>query len=158
MSARRTNAQYQAAYRARKAAAAGQVVQSNDPYLDGRADRDPKRCTCTHRLVVDPDIPTCLFCGRSEIGWTGEQSRRARRTSRSQRSGVICGVVGDAGGGGMTAASQLLPLDADRARQLTDEVKADAAALWAKLLQLYEGNAHKALGYTSWAKYCRTEF
>ena len=58
----------------------------------------------------------------------------------------------------MTAASQLLPLDADRARQLTDEVKADAAALWAKLLQLYEGNAHKALGYTSWAKYCRTEF
>jgi hypothetical protein len=26
--------------------------------------------------------------------------------------------------------------------------------LWAKLLSLYEGQAHIALGYTSWAAYC----
>lgn len=49
-------------------------------------------------------------------------------------------------------------LTAEAARLLTDEVKADAAALWAKLLRLYEGEAHKALGYSSWGDYCRDEF
>lgn len=49
-------------------------------------------------------------------------------------------------------------LTPDAARVLTDEVKADAAALWAKLLQLYEGGAHAALGYSSWADYCAVEF
>jgi hypothetical protein len=44
------------------------------------------------------------------------------------------------------------------ARRLTDEVKADAQRLWAKLLRLYEGGAHIALGYTSWATYCEHEF
>jgi hypothetical protein len=44
------------------------------------------------------------------------------------------------------------------ARRLTDEVKADAQKLWAKLLSLYEGGAHTALGYTSWADYCQQEF
>ena len=44
------------------------------------------------------------------------------------------------------------------ARVLTDEVKADAAALWAKLLGLYEGGAHVALGYASWSDYCAAEF
>ena len=44
------------------------------------------------------------------------------------------------------------------ARALTDEVKADAAALWAKLLALYEGGAHSVLGYSSWADYAREEF
>ena len=44
------------------------------------------------------------------------------------------------------------------ARRLTDEVKADAKRLWAKLLSLYEGGAHTALGYTSWAAYCEQEF
>lgn len=43
------------------------------------------------------------------------------------------------------------------ARSLTDEVKADAQRLWAKLLRLYEGGAHIALGYTSWAAYCEQE-
>ena len=32
------------------------------------------------------------------------------------------------------------------ARSLTDEVKRDAQALWEKLLALYEGGAHAALG------------
>jgi hypothetical protein len=44
------------------------------------------------------------------------------------------------------------------ARRLTDEVKADAQRLWAKLLSLYEGGAHIALGYSSWAEYCQQEF
>lgn len=44
------------------------------------------------------------------------------------------------------------------ARSLTEEVKADAAALWTKLLRLYEGGAHTALGYSSWGDYCRDEF
>jgi N6-adenosine-specific RNA methylase IME4 len=49
-------------------------------------------------------------------------------------------------------------LDAGEARRLTDEVKRDAAALWTKLLRLYEGAAHVALGYTSWGAYFEAEF
>jgi hypothetical protein len=49
-------------------------------------------------------------------------------------------------------------LTADEARALTNEVKIDAATLWAKLLALYEGEAHLALGYSSWADYCAAEF
>jgi len=44
------------------------------------------------------------------------------------------------------------------ARRLTEEVKTDAAALWTKLLALYERKAHIALGYSSWADYYETEF
>lgn len=44
------------------------------------------------------------------------------------------------------------------ARALTDEAKADTHALWAKLRALYDGDAHTALGYTSWADYCDVEF
>lgn len=51
--------------------------------------------------------------------------------------------------------SQFSPSDA---RSLTDEVKNDAAALWAKLLALYEGGAHTALGYSSWGAYYEAEF
>jgi hypothetical protein len=50
------------------------------------------------------------------------------------------------------------PFTVEAARALTDEVKADAAALWAKLLRLYEGGAHTALGYASWREYCAEEF
>jgi 16S rRNA G966 N2-methylase RsmD len=50
------------------------------------------------------------------------------------------------------------PLGTLEARRLTNEVKADAAALWSKLLRLYEGGAHAALGYSSWAAYCAAEF
>jgi N6-adenosine-specific RNA methylase IME4 len=49
-------------------------------------------------------------------------------------------------------------LDATQARRLTDEVKRDAAALWTKLLRLYEGGAHLALGYASWGDYFEAEF
>lgn len=59
----------------------------------------------------------------------------------------------------MTAApAPRYMLTAEAARVLTDEVKADAAALWAKLLELYEGGAHLALGYSSWGAYCSDEF
>jgi hypothetical protein len=44
------------------------------------------------------------------------------------------------------------------ARQLTDEVKRDAEALREKLLRLYEGEAHIALGYSSWRAYWEAEF
>ncbi len=44
---------------------------------------------------------------------------------------------------------QELTLTALEARQLTEEVKADAQRLWAKLLNRYEGGAHTALGYSS---------
>jgi hypothetical protein len=50
------------------------------------------------------------------------------------------------------------PLTAAEARSLTDQVKADAAALWAKLLELHDGGAHTALGYKSWGAYCAAEF
>jgi hypothetical protein len=57
------------------------------------------------------------------------------------------------------AQGELLPaLDEFEARLLTDEVKDDAANLWAKLLRLYQGGAHIALGYSSWGAYYEAEF
>lgn len=44
------------------------------------------------------------------------------------------------------------------ARSLTDEVKQDAERLWRKLVELYDGGAHLALGYSSWGAYFETEF
>ena len=52
----------------------------------------------------------------------------------------------------------LTGLTAEAARALTDEVKSDAATLWSKLLELYEGGAHTALGYSSWGAYYKVEF
>jgi phage N-6-adenine-methyltransferase len=49
-------------------------------------------------------------------------------------------------------------LSATDARALTEQVKDDAAALWAKLLELYEGKAHIVLGYSSWGAYYKAEF
>jgi hypothetical protein len=53
------------------------------------------------------------------------------------------------------ASQQLTPQEA---RELTDEAKADAAMLWAKLYALHEGGAHTALGYSEWGNYCEVEF
>lgn len=58
----------------------------------------------------------------------------------------------------MNALPVVVPLDRESARRLTDEVRADAATLWGKLLTLYEGGAHEALGYGSWADYFAAEF
>lgn len=49
-------------------------------------------------------------------------------------------------------------LTPEAARRLTDEVKADAERLWRKLVELYEGEAHIALGYSSWGAYFEAEF
>lgn len=49
-------------------------------------------------------------------------------------------------------------LSRDEARTLTDEVRGDAERLWRKLVELYEGKAHVALGYGSWHAYCSAEF
>lgn len=49
-------------------------------------------------------------------------------------------------------------LSAEEAQELTDEVRAELAALWTKVLELYEGGAHLALGYGSWRAYWAAEF
>jgi hypothetical protein len=49
-------------------------------------------------------------------------------------------------------------LTEQEARSLTEEVKRDLAALWEKCVRLYEGQAHLALGYSSWAAYAQAEF
>ncbi len=58
----------------------------------------------------------------------------------------------------MMSVSSPMILTPETARILTDRVKADAVALWEKLLELYECGAHTALGYRSWAQYCSVEF
>lgn len=49
-------------------------------------------------------------------------------------------------------------LTASTARQLTDAIKRDVDSLWERLLNAYEQGAHTALGYSSWAAYCKAEF
>ena len=49
-------------------------------------------------------------------------------------------------------------LGPSEARRLTDEIKRDAEVLWQKLVELYDGGAHTALGYSSWQGYCEAEF
>lgn len=49
-------------------------------------------------------------------------------------------------------------LTEQEARQLTDAVKRDLAATWVNCLDLYEGQAHLALGYGSWRAYWEAEF
>jgi hypothetical protein len=49
-------------------------------------------------------------------------------------------------------------LTMQEARRLTNEVKADAVALWEKMIDLYRQGVHTALSYSSWAEYCAEEF
>lgn len=56
------------------------------------------------------------------------------------------------------SALSVSALSPGEARSLTDEVKGDAERLWRKLVELYEGGAHGALGYSSWGAYFKTEF
>lgn len=44
------------------------------------------------------------------------------------------------------------------ARFLTSEVKRQASTLWESLLKVYEGQAHRSLGYSILAAYCAAEF
>jgi hypothetical protein len=50
------------------------------------------------------------------------------------------------------------PLTETEARRITDQVKRDAEHLWQRLVLLYEGKAHEALGYSSWGAYFEAEF
>jgi hypothetical protein len=52
-------------------------------------------------------------------------------------------------------AAELSP---EEARALTDQAREQARELWRTLLRLYEGGAHAALGYASWAEYFNAEF
>jgi hypothetical protein len=57
------------------------------------------------------------------------------------------------------AAEVLGPaLTRERARELTDEVRRDAVVLWTKVVDLYDGGAHLALGYSAWGDYWKSEF
>lgn len=58
----------------------------------------------------------------------------------------------------MGDVATIAPMSQTEARRLTAEVREDAARLWAKLLKLYEGNAHTAMGYRSWGAYYTAEF
>jgi hypothetical protein len=49
-------------------------------------------------------------------------------------------------------------LSLEEARALTDQAREQARELWRTLLRLYEGGAHTALGYASWAEYFNAEF
>lgn len=56
--------------------------------------------------------------------------------------------------------TEVLPvrLTAEQARDLTQAVRDDVRALWVKVLDLFEGGAHLALGYASWGAYWEGEF
>lgn len=53
--------------------------------------------------------------------------------------------------------SELAPLTAESARVLIDEVKADAENLWRKLVGLYERQAYRLAGYSSWGEFFKAE-
>ena len=53
-------------------------------------------------------------------------------------------------------ATDLMSVEA--ARALTDEIRADAEMLWAKIVDAYTGRVWQILGYSSWDTYCGTEF
>ena len=55
-----------------------------------------------------------------------------------------------------TAGSR--PLTKRQARQLIDEIKADAAKLAEKIIRAYDGRADRVLGYADWDSYSRDEF
>jgi hypothetical protein len=58
----------------------------------------------------------------------------------------------------VTQSAIAVLLTEDQARQLTDDAKAHGQALWTTLTRLYDGEAHKALGYEAWGDYYTAEF
>lgn len=51
-----------------------------------------------------------------------------------------------------------MPMTETEARQLVNEIKADIVAVGQKLLELYEREGWRALGYTNWRECVMTEF
>ena len=64
----------------------------------------------------------------------------------------------DIEGSDVTEPDVVTDLGTDEARKLTDEIRADAEALWDKIATAYTRRAWVALGYSSWDKYCIREF
>lgn len=58
----------------------------------------------------------------------------------------------------MTDTALVPQLSKEAARRMTDEVRHDVHSLWRKVLALYEGGAHLALGYDDWSEYWTAEF
>lgn len=61
----------------------------------------------------------------------------------------------------MSRVTALVPryaMTPPQARALTDRIRADAEALWSRLLDAYERGVHTALGYESWHAYMKVEF
>jgi hypothetical protein len=50
------------------------------------------------------------------------------------------------------------PMNRHEARALTHTIKRDLGHVYRNLLALHERRGHEALGYGSWAEYCRAEF
>lgn len=48
--------------------------------------------------------------------------------------------------------------DEDKARQITDQIRATASNLGVLIVLAHQHKAHKALGYSSWGAYCQAEF
>lgn len=51
-----------------------------------------------------------------------------------------------------------LAMSADRAREITEAIRAAATATFVLLAEAHAKQAHKALGYKTWAEYVQTEF
>lgn len=60
--------------------------------------------------------------------------------------------------GGRVEVPAMRRLSEKQARALTERVRADVAAVWMRVLDLYEGQAHTVLGYGSWREYWEAEF
>lgn len=62
----------------------------------------------------------------------------------------------------MSAQKQLevvqVPMEADEARALTDQIKTTVEFAWGLIVQAYLGQAWLALGYETWDSYCAKEF
>lgn len=61
-------------------------------------------------------------------------------------------------GGRIADVAVVEPMSREDARSLTDEARAAGEELWRKLLALYQGGAHTALGYDAWGDYFEHEF
>lgn len=53
---------------------------------------------------------------------------------------------------------EMSPLSETQARDLTDTIRDTSEVLWSLLARAHSGKAWKALGYSSWESYVRTEF
>lgn len=58
---------------------------------------------------------------------------------------------------GLSVAEPIV-MDAQRARHLTDQIRQGLEITWTLIVDVYSGQAWKALGHSSWGDYCVKEF